>query len=111
MEQKPGHRFVHCIENNIASFGKDFDKTLEYCLENDKDTLLNVKECMGSRFGNLFQHIMADRTPKHNYVPWITVNGEHNVTYENEILSSLINFIKKHYPDEEKKEEKLKFLS
>lgn len=52
-------------------------------------------ECVNSKAGNLYEHEMAQKTPKeHNYVPWITVDGVHDVKKENQILDSLIDFVK-----------------
>ena len=56
---------------------------------------------MQSKLGNQLQHIYAVRTdslqPQHQYVPWVTVNGQHTETMEREAESNLIRLICKTY--------------
>ena len=85
---------ILCIETNIASYEKDFDKTLEFCLSDDKTNLEEIKECVKSDIGNYYQHQMAQKTDtNHKWVPWIVVNGVHDEKVENDIIASLIDYL------------------
>ena len=93
MGKQKSYDTIICIEGNIASYSKNFDKTLEYCLKDDQDNLALVKECVTSDIGNTYQHIMAMKTEDHKWVPWIMVDGVHDVAVEEQILSSLYNYV------------------
>ena len=85
---------ILCIESNIEGNGFDFDKTLEFCFKNDQTTLNEIKECVSSDMGNLYQHQMAQKTdPNHHWVPWVVVDGVHDINAENQILESLIDYV------------------
>ena len=84
---------ILCIEINSNDFDKDFDKTLAYCLSNDQTTLEEIKTCVASDMGNYYQHQMAQKTGDHQWVPWVIVNGVHDVDVENQILHNLIDYI------------------
>ena len=57
--------------------------------------------CTHSRLGNQLQHMNAVRTenlrPIHEYVPWITVNGEHTDEMQEQAQKDLIELICKSY--------------
>jgi AcrR family transcriptional regulator len=80
------------LENNIAEFGLNFDDTLAHCVT-DSVLLNEIKECVGSEFGNKIQHEMAQKTAKHSWVPWIVVDGVHDETVENAILTDMIGYL------------------
>ena len=82
-----------CIESNIVSFGINFDKALEFCLQNDQENLELVKECVTSDLGNLYQHEMAQKTGSHSWVPWVMVDGVHDLDAEDKIFESLIDYL------------------
>ena len=84
---------ILCIESNIAEFGKDFDKTLEYCLNNDPDQIQEINNCVKSDMGNIYQHQMAQKTGEHLYVPWVIVDGVHDEIAEEQIIKSLIDYL------------------
>ena len=86
---------ILCIESNIQKFGLDFDTTLEYCLTNEGSTVLKeIKECVNSDLGNYYEHQMAQKTSSdHKYVPWVVVNGVHDVDAENQIIESLVDYL------------------
>ena len=77
---------IICIESNIEKFKLDFDDTLEFCLTSDQITLQNIKDCIKSDMGNFYEHQMAQKTAEHKWVPWIVVNGIHDVEIENKII-------------------------
>ena len=85
---------ILCIESNIASFNKNFDKTLEHCLKDEDNTLQEIKDCVNSDMGNYYEHQMAQKTDiEHKYVPWVVVNGVHDVDAENQIIESLTDYL------------------
>ena len=93
MGKQNSYDTIICIEENISSYSKNFDKTLEYCLKNDQDNLSLIKECVTSDVGNTYEHIMALKTGEHNWVPWIMVDGVHDIAVEQLILDSLYDYI------------------
>ena len=84
---------ILCIESNIENYELNFDNTLEFCLKNDQKILQEIKNCVESDMGNLYEHQMAQKTEEHNHVPWIVVNGIHDEDTENKIIESLIDYI------------------
>ena len=84
---------IICIETNIENYEEDFNKTLEFCLSDDKETLEEIKECVKSDIGNFYQHQMAQKTKEHKYVPWIIVDDYHDKDDEKAIIESLIEYI------------------
>ena len=84
---------IICIESNIEEFEFDFDKTLEFCLAKDQSSLEDIKKCVKSDMGNIYQHQMAQKTGDHSYVPWVTVDGIHDIEAENQIIESLIDYL------------------
>ena len=87
------YEVILCIESNITKYEKDFDKTLEMCLSNDEETLQQIKYCVTNDIGNFYEHQMAQKTSDHLYVPWIVVDGNHDIDAENQILESLIDYV------------------
>ena len=43
--------------------------------------------------GNLYEHQMAQKTESHFWVPWVVVDGVHDIDAENQILESLIDYV------------------
>ena len=84
---------ILCIESNIEEYNFDFDKTLEFCMGDDKDILEEIKECISSDEGNFYQHQMAQKTETHSWVPWIVVDGVHDINVENKIIESLTDYL------------------
>ena len=85
---------IICMESYIEKFDKNFDATIEFCLSDDKTSLKEIKECVISDMGNIYEHQMAQKTDiNHKWVPWIVVDGYHDVDIENEIIDILIDFI------------------
>ena len=83
-----------CIESNIEEYELDFDRTIEYCFEKDQDTLAKIKECVNSDMGNIYMHQMAQKTDtNHKWVPWIVVDGVHDIDVENRIIESLTDYL------------------
>ena len=85
---------IICLESNIEEYDFDFDKTLEYCMTNDQTNLGLIKECVSSDIGNYYQHQMALKTDKnHLWVPWVVVDGVHDIEAENQIIESLTDYL------------------
>ena len=85
---------IICLESNIEEYDFDFDKTLEYCMINDQTNLGLIKECVSSDIGNYYQHQMALKTDKkHLWVPWVVVDGVHDIEAENQIIESLTDYL------------------
>ena len=87
------HKKIICIESNIDGFNRDFDKTLEFCLNKDADKIKEINDCVASDMGNVYQHQMAQKTLEHDYVPWILVDGVHDTQAESVIIESLIDYV------------------
>jgi len=84
---------ILCLESNIEEYDFDFDKTLEFCFKEDQTTLNEIKTCVSSDMGNLYEHQMAQKTESHFWVPWVVVDGVHDIDAENQILESLIDYV------------------
>lgn len=84
---------IICINSNIFIFEKNFDKALDVCVL-DIEVYSQIKDCVKSSLGNKLQHEMALKTPKeHNYVPWVTVDGVHDVVAEQKILTNMVEYL------------------
>lgn len=91
--RKDFHKDLICIEGNVPKVGKDFQKILNICLSDREDLKNKVLECASSEEGNKLEHEIAQKTPEHNYVPWVHFNGEHNKEIENKILDNMLNYL------------------
>ena len=87
------YKQILCIESNIEKYNLNFDDTLNFCFNNDESQINQIKQCAQSDLGNIYQHQMAQKTGNHLYVPWILVDGVHDVDAENQILESLIDYL------------------
>lgn len=91
------YKVIVCIEENIKRLDRDFNKTLEACV--DKDTRDKIMDCFNSDLGNKYQHEMAQKTPEHKYVPWIITDGVHDIDAENRMLENMIEYLCSISPD------------
>ena len=63
-------------------------------MANDQTNLGLIKECVSSDIGNYYQHQMALKTDKnHLWVPWVVVDGVHDIEAENQIIESLTDYL------------------
>lgn len=92
-EAKKWFPFVHCMELKSRDGGgkgsipaekgdhllsvSDARKDGESCAKEARLNWTLVSECVGDWKGNLVQHAVAKATPKHEYVPWVILNGKH----------------------------------
>ena len=85
---------ILCIESNIENYDLNFDNTLAFCLSKDQNTLEEIKKCVKSDMGNIYEHQMAQKTDiNHKWVPWVVVDGVHDEEIENQIIDSLIDYL------------------
>ena len=87
------YKKILCLETNIEKHNANFDETLLECFDNDESGFNEIKDCMDSDLGNYYQHQMAEKTGEHDYVPWVLVDGEHDVDAEDQIIKSLIDYL------------------
>jgi len=87
-----GLNYIICMEKGIQNFNNDMKKALESCIE-DAELKQNILTCAENEEGNELQHQVALDTPNHDYVPWITYNGEHNEKDENRLMDDMIGFL------------------
>ena len=71
------------------------------CADKTKLDYTKIGSCVESRVGNQLQHTYAVLTdnlqPAHQYVPWVTINGEHTEDMEEEAEKDLIGLLCKTY--------------
>ena len=84
---------IVCIESNIEKYDLNFDLALNDCFDGDPNEIQQIRYCVESELGNIYEHQMAQKTGEHLYVPWITVDGVHDVDAENQIIESLIDYV------------------
>lgn len=109
-EECLGNMIETCILNTV-DFGTAF-LTL-FCMEASADVVKSGEACLGlyspkttwdsimtcvkGDVGNKLMHENAVKTeglkPAHEYVPWITVNGEHTEDLQDKAMSSLFNLV------------------
>lgn len=89
--------FVHCIESS----GKAPNKVASLCARRFKLNYSKILSCAKGDLGNRLEHQMALKTkalsPKHEYVPWVTINGVHTEKIENEAENNLVKLVCKTY--------------
>jgi interferon gamma-inducible protein 30 len=90
--------FMVCLEADITKTGKDFNKSLANCLTNP-DEIGVITQCAEGDMGNQLEHEVAQATPQHDYVPWVVVNGVHDVDAENQILDNMVKYLCKDRTD------------
>ena len=88
-----GQLNIICLLENIYSFNRDFDLTLDYCLSSKPQILQEIKDCVQSDKGNIYQHQMAQKTGNHLGVPWILVDGVFDDDINDKIWDSLIEYL------------------
>ena len=88
-----GQLNIICLLENIYNFNRNFDLTLEYCLSSQPDILQEIKDCVKSDIGNIYQRQMAQKTGDHLGVPWILVDGVYDDDTTDQIWTSLIDYL------------------
>lgn len=54
--------------------------------------LFEILVCSLSPTGERLQHLMAEQTPPHDYVPWVTVDRQHSALGERDLRCSICQF-------------------
>ena len=88
-----GQLNIICLLENINKFNRNFNTTLEYCLNSEPNELQEIKDCVSSDIGNIYQHQMAQKTGEHLGVPWILVDGVYDEDTNDKIWTSLIDYL------------------
>jgi len=91
--------YINCSMANQRYSALD---TASICLQDLKIPLSKLIECANTTVGNNLLHEMGEKTfalkPKLNYVPWLTLNGIHTDTIQNEGENEdLVKLICKYY--------------
>lgn len=85
----------------MESTDGDIETVATQCAQKSSIDYDQITACTHSRLGNQLQHANAVLTenlqPPHQYVPWITINGEHTDDMEKEAEKDLIGLICKSY--------------
>lgn len=92
LSREDGHKFLICFENYLYHTKINFEEALNFCFA-DKEFIQNVLACSKSEEGNQLQHKVADKTPSHQYVPWIHINGVHNEQIEASLLEDMVTYL------------------
>ena len=87
-----GLNFILCMEKGIQKFQNDMNKALDNCLDS-ADLKKNILDCAAGKEGNDLQHKVAEGTPDHEYVPWITFEGEHDEKVQNKLMDDMVGFL------------------
>jgi interferon gamma-inducible protein 30 len=91
-----GLKFFSCVESK-ASGNHNWAQAVVFCASAFGLDSKSIIECAGSAKGRLIMDDNGNKTntlvPAHQYVPWITVNGQHNTTEENMARQDLLQFV------------------
>ncbi|XP_051990350.1 gamma-interferon-inducible lysosomal thiol reductase-like [Xyrauchen texanus] len=85
---------IFCMES-----GTDVLKAAQPCLGIYKPDITwdSIMECVKGDLGNKLMHENAMKTdalkPSHQYVPWITINGEHSEDLQDKAMNSLFSLV------------------
>ncbi|UJR08894.1 hypothetical protein I4U23_013148 [Adineta vaga] len=89
--------FIYCMESTEG----EMETVATECAQKSAVDYDQITACTHSRLGNQLQHEYAVQTenlqPPHQYVPWITLNGEHTEDMQKQAEKDLIGLICKSY--------------
>lgn len=85
--KKPTIAYENRITNeDMKTFGRQ-------CAAEAKLNWTEILECTTGWRGNLLQHAVAKATPKHQFVPWVIVNGRHTDRIQDDAEKNLLKLI------------------
>merc|ERR1711957_32784 len=70
----------------------DIEDALKSCVT-DTEMHNNIHDCAENAEGNRLQHETALATPTHEYVPWITYNGDNSDKTQNALMDDMTGFL------------------
>lgn len=84
--------FLHCMEY----YGPTATNA-KYCASLAKMDYNAIDSCVRSEEGNKIEHQMGVETeslsPRHQYVPWFTMNDYHTQAIQNELSTNFLNYV------------------
>lgn len=90
-------QFIACVEQSYLPFSQ----AGKICADKFGLNWKHLNSCSVSKEGNHLQHIMATKTeslePTHQFVPWITLNGNHTDSIQKAAETNLIKLICDHF--------------
>lgn len=97
-----GLPFAICLEDNTT----DFIAQGQRCAAKYSLDWQTINSCVNGPEGNRLMYEIAVATeslnPKHTYVPWIVVNGQHSTSSENAIIKNMVQYVCSIYTGSEK---------
>jgi interferon gamma-inducible protein 30 len=81
--------FILCMENK----GDNMLHGVKSCAKKAKMTYSTLSTCYNGKEGKAALEAAGRRTGSHQYVPWVSVNGQHNTKAENDLLSTVCSLI------------------
>ena len=85
-----------CFMENTRKAETGLDSIILKCLKDEPELANNIIECANSTEGDELLHIAAEKTGKHDYVPYYIINGEHDEDTQNEIDTDIVKFLCKY---------------
>jgi interferon gamma-inducible protein 30 len=77
--------FIYCMESSSDILG-----SAQKCAQQTSQDWNAINACAQGTQGNNLEHHMGVLTealsPQHNYVPWVTINGQHSPDAENDLV-------------------------
>lgn len=93
VDKKRAERMLVCVDSKITAVDGDWLKAFNDCGDELKIDLKKTLYCAHSKEGNALMHRTALKSdPSHQYVPWIIVNGKHDVGVESKIIEDLVGY-------------------
>lgn len=84
--------FIHCIE-----YYGPTDTNAQYCASLQKIDYTAIRNCARGAEGTTLEHEMALKTnalnPRHQYVPWLTMNGYHTSAIQDGLSSNMVAYV------------------
>jgi len=85
--------FIYCTESNDG----DVEQVATECAQKSSIDYDKITACRSSKLGNQIEHQYAVMTdglkPEHEYVPWVTLNGEHTNDIQEKAENDLVGLL------------------